>query len=557
MPPDEAWRFLQVLIGKLGRTQWQLSLARSVRSSTMSLALLRPLEAVAAIPALLEEEGGDFLMSGMAEGLANAKPFDPVGAALAELSGPHLLRLLLAARSLAALALGGDFGIEPALEAGVEQVELNERSEARRRLTQHLVGDRHAGLLRLFLSSAPGDDVVAEAERLRLANALEQSDLNDVIVEAARRTGASTGVRQVVAKAARSPIVDSMLRSLLEPTAADIDWILDGLREADGRRQQQLLLDVLGSASSDQLRSIVARPGVLAKSVDLLGAEVGATELLARIAESVPMEARDLVALVVRILPNVPGRRGSAIAAKALETALGRDFAPDRDRLLAGLLDRAGGELDGARSIVSGVAQGIERALASRNLILFDGAAPATRIELLKVPEMLADAVIGRHVLDLSYEASEAVGRLLWDAEAIDMRGFLRGSAKLLPFAMRERGRAASPIIASAFPSVYRELQQEGRPDFASFVFPFFDWDRSKTARRELAQALLTSKWRPRDIALAAARAGDAERILRQVAKRESGPAVIASISKEIDTVSEPWRSQINRAIREIAKDAI
>ena len=554
MQPAQAWRFLQVLIGKLGRTQWQLSLARSVRSSIISLARRQPLEAVAAVPSLLEEEGGDFLMSGIAEGLAGAEPFEAVGKGLAELPEQYLLRLLLGARELASSALGANFGIESKLLAAIEQTEPPQQVEAGRRFLQLLVADRHSELLRFFLFKVSGDIVVAEAERLRCANRLEQPALNAVVVEAAREAGVAAGVRQVVVLAGRSPAADAMLRSLLDPTAADVDWVLDGLNRADGRRQW-LLEDVLGSASNDQLRSIVGRPGILVRILDLLGADDGPTELLAQIAETVPMEAGDLVRLVTRILPKVQGRRGSTIAAKALEKVLGREFGPERDKLVADLLDRAGGELDGARSIGAGAARGVEFGLASRNLVLFDRAAPATRMEFLKVPETLADEIVGRHVLDLSYEASEAVGRLLWDSSPIENPSFLRAAAKLLPFAMRENRRPASPIIAAAFPPVYRELQQESLPNFLSFIFPLLDWDRCKIARKELAEALLKSTWRPRDIALAAARAGDPERILRRVAKREHGPAAIAAIEKEIGTIPDPWGWQVGKAIREIAKD--
>lgn len=133
--------------------------------------------------------------------------------------------------------------------------------------------------------------------------------------------------------------------------------------------------------------------------------------------------------------------------------------------------------------------------------------------------------------------------------------GFLRSGAKLLPFAMREKGSVASPIIAAAFPWVYRELQQENMPDFLSFVFLFLDWDRCKIARKELAEAFLKSKWRPRDIALAAARAGDAERILRQIEKREHGPSAIASIESEIDTIPVPWRMDVRKALKHITKN--
>ncbi|RWG58488.1 MAG: hypothetical protein EOQ64_07875 [Mesorhizobium sp.] len=116
---------------------------------------------------------------------------------------------------------------------------------------------------------------------------------------------------------------------------------------------------------------------------------------------------------------------------------------------------------------------------------------------------------------------------------------------------------SASPIVAAVFPSVYRELQQDSIPDFLSIVFLFMDWDRCKIARRDLAETLLSSKWRPRDIALAAARAGDPERILRNVARRPGGQAAIASMEKELGSIADPWRAQVRKAIKDAKGDGL
>ena len=134
---------------------------------------------------------------------------------------------------------------------------------------------------------------MAETDRLQKENGLQQVALNDVIVEAAQRSGASRATRQVVAAAERSLATDGMLLALLEPTAADVDWILDDLWEIGW--MVVLAAGRAGSASHDQLRSIIARPGILAKVVDLVGGDESATELLALIIETVPMDAGDLV----------------------------------------------------------------------------------------------------------------------------------------------------------------------------------------------------------------------------------------------------------------------
>jgi hypothetical protein len=272
--------------------------------------------------------------------------------------------------------------------------------------------------------------------------------------------------------------------------------------------------------------------------------------LLGRIAENVPMDPENFLDLVLRVLPNLKDRRAVDLAARGLEAGLGREFGTSRDAAMGILLEAAGKDLDGARAIRVGLSAGVPLDLASRNLILFDASAPAVRARFLKEPEALADAMTGRHVLDISYEAAEAAGRLLWDADATDHRAFIRASATLLPFAMRERRRPASALIAAAFPPVYQELRQERLPDFLSFMFLFLDWDRCKIARRELAEAFSTSDWRATDIALAAARAGDAERILKHIARRENGPDALVEIKRDIASIPSPWRQKVEQAVK-------
>jgi hypothetical protein len=50
------------------------------------------------------------------------------------------------------------------------------------------------------------------------------------------------------------------------------------------------------------------------------------------------------------------------------------------------------------------------------------------------------------------------------------------------------------------FQPVYRELQKERLPDFLGLVFLFLDWDRCKSARRELIEAFFRSDWLGTDL---------------------------------------------------------
>lgn len=549
-PPAEAWRFLQLLITKLGNTRWRLSLARSIRSLTSSFAAGHPADAVAAVPVLLREDGGDFLLSGIAQGLADVEPFRPVSRMLADLSGQDLMKIMLATPELLPMALGSDAGIEGPLAESLAQATADERSQAHRRMLPHLMADRHSDLLRDCLSQFSADEIAFEADHLRRMNGLRSFALNDVVVEAAHRTGAARVVRDVVIEAEPSGPVDAMMKDLLQPAPSDVDWILDALDDDDPRRST-LLHGVLLGASAGQLRTIVDRPESLSRILAAIHGRAGSSELLARIVESVPLPAKDLLPLVAEILPDLSGRRGSVLAAKCLEEALVRKPDPAHDRLLKNLLDRAGGEMDGARAIRAGLTAA-STAIINRNLIALDTAAPVTRKRLLAEPELLANAIMARGTLDISYQAAEAASRLLWDSASVNKRGYVRAAARLLPYVMEQKGPSASALLVAVFPPVYRELQQERLPDFLSFVFMFMDWDRCKIARKALAEAALHSKWRPRDVAFAAARAGDAERILRAIAKRDRGQSFLTSVRNDITSIPEPSKKQVRRAIKEI-----
>jgi len=406
------------------------------------------------------------------------------------------------------------------------------------------------------MADASTEIIAIEAERLKNANDFTAIALNDVLVDAAQRVGEILPLREAVAKARQSQQSNTMLRRLLEPNIADVRWILSEIESTDVRRPT-LLIDVLASASKQKLCSIFGEPDILEGVLRAIEDLPAATEVLARIVENVPLQPANQIALVMRILSRIDGPRAGRIAVIGLEAALSRALVREREKIVSTLLDRAGEQLDSIHILEIGAGKEVPADLASTNLILFDKSQPVVRSKFLKNPMALANTILGRGKLDLSYEGSEAVGSLLWDSAAIDHYGFRFACAKLLPLATSTKAKAASPIIAAAFPSAYRELQKESLPEVLSYMFLFLDWDRSKVARRELARALLSSHWRPRDIALAAARAGDADRIIRSISKQDNGTLAIASIEREADSIPDPWKLQIKKVIKDLRKDPI
>lgn len=62
----------------------------------------------------------------------------------------------------------------------------------------------------------------------------------------------------------------------------------------------------------------------------------------------------------------------------------------------------------------------------------------------------------------------------------------------------------------------------------------------------------MRSNWQVIDIVLAAARADDAERILRQIEKRMGRSFLLENVTKNLSKIPEPWRLQVRGALKSL-----
>jgi hypothetical protein len=347
-----------------------------------------------------------------------------------------------------------------------------------------------------------------------------------------------------------------MLTVLMEPKKEDVRWLIEQSFFSNERRRA-LLLTLVGTAPAQELANIFSGLTLLPELLRIIGhMDEAAAEALAKILENLPLVTSDVLDLLLKVLPNIKGQRAEHLAARGLYAGLGLEIGTSRDTVMQSLLEKAGKDLDAAKAVRAALSTKVPSEIASQNLILFERTRPAVRAQFVKVPQALAESIIARRVLDLSYEAANAAGRLLWDASTENRPGFAQTAAMLLAFAMREHRQPASALIAATFPSVYRELQQESIPDFLAVMYTFLDWDRCKIARRELAAEFSRSEWLATDIALAAARAGDTTRILKRIARSKNGQSVLMAIECDIEQIQLPWRRTIQQTLTELRKEA-
>lgn len=551
MKPSDAWRFFVALADKLSDLRLTLSTAKSIRETAVNLTVAHPSEAIEILPSFLGDERRVLMTSSVGEGLARVLD-TRIADRLRNLDAPDLLGILFASPKLAKRALSDYPGIASALAEVLDQADIDNRIEARHHLLRFLVTDQHADLARILFADLDSAGLISEAYHLFETNRLGSESMRMAIVEHARKVNAVEEVREAVAAFGDGAGVDAILASMLRTTVADLAWVLT-THHLSLEQRLKLVRRLVRQASADDFstmfehgRNVTATVGLLTAGADKY------PDLLSKIAVHAPMEPAVLVDLTLRILPELKRSATIEPAERALDAALCSDVGSRESDAIDILLHHLGSDLDGTRALRIGLDYDVSPSIASRNLIALNRAPTDARRRVLLSIEEMGIAIVGRYRLDLSLEAVEAAASLLWDSNAVSHGASLMASSKLLPFLLHARHDPASPLIAAAFPLIYKELQRNSVRDFLSLIITFVEWDKCKVARRRLVNAFLNSDWRATDIALAAARAGDAERILSRISREARGEKAISTIENEIELIPPPWQQQVRSAVLDI-----
>lgn len=549
MKAEDAWRYLGALIQKLEGLSPSMSVVKSIRTAAVELASRYPVETIELLSSLKVEPQRKLLVSAAADGLARSLDHS-VAELVSRLNGDDLLDLLFASSQLAKGTVGSLPVFSSALAGALRTAEYGVREEARRRLLGLLVDDFQAEPAQLLINDLDAEDLIKEAAHLNTVNRLSSSEIRSILVERARELQADTALREAVNAMDQSTGADALVESTLRQIPADLEWLLASAALKPMRRVK-LIRSLLATATPLQLRNMLADQDTLGETLALLkAASVFDADLLSRIAYDVTMPPSRYIALVIDLIPHLKGdRRGSELIAKAIELALPQHPNEVSSTILDQLLAATGNKLDGGKAMRVGLQRGVLQESASRNLVSFDRAPAGTRKLLLTGIEEMAVALTGRRQLDISTEAAEAAGRMLWESRLVTTNGFTRASIILLPFVLGDRREAASPLIAAAFPPIYWELGKDSMVDPLRYVFVFFDWDKRKSARRRLIDSFAHSEWRISDIATAAVRAGDPVRILGRVAREHDGDKALRNLLADLKQVPDEVRIPIRAAL--------
>lgn len=546
LPEADAWAFLGAIATKM-RARPMPAGRNAVAAAAETLAARAP-------------EGAVELLSGpeLTDVLADLLPRIAHGLSEAT-EGRSERALLLAPLELLLRLVAADGRLSERAAADGELVErIGEALEVEEpvlvdavatRLLPYLVEDWHLPAARPLVARLDGQGLAAEISHLGIANDFQASRLAELVIERARAVKAMEDVRASIVALTSSQRRDALLGSTLDPTVADVTWLL-GAPGLSSEMVIDLLTSLLRRADDHQLSAILSQPGLDAEVLARM--QGGTPDLLERavLACELPIDA--FVQMADLVLAKADAETRIRVAVKALGRCLPTRFDGDETSFLTKVLGIVGEQLDGAWVVRAGLGWDVPASVVSRNMVVLHKAPRPARIRIVRSIVGLAQTICDRRTIDFNAAAAEACAHLMFEAEKAAPRALLDAAARILPMLMRHRREPISLMIAATFPIVYQELAKEDHaPDLLKFI-PFFDWDRCKAARHELVDAFMSSSWSPADLALTACRCGDAGKILRRVAKSYGGEGYIERVAKEIDHLPDECRSTVERAISNI-----
>lgn len=543
LPPEDGWRFLKALVEKLSDVSLAPSLVVPLREAASTLTRRAPVKAVEWTSALADRKAFDLLIGGIAAGLAVVFDSEVVDE-LRRLDERVLLALVLSSDMLSKQVVLYAPALLEALAKAINAADEEIRKQALVRFARFLVEDSQEPLAHVLFADLRSTEVMEQVKILYGANQLQSVKLRELLVQRASVLGIQVQLRDLVCSLGNEDSILETIEALLSPNSEDLDWLLDTpklTREAKKRLLQKVLL----LASPRAVSTLFNTDSPIEDAISLLDDHI---DLILKVIEHASISSREMVRLMLPLL-GLPGANiDNKVRERVFEASLQVE-SPEAEAVLNTTLEQLGSRVNGKRAFHVGLRRGTSSAVVSRNLIAFNRSAPA-RVSFLGAVEEMADTLVARSQLDVSVEAAEATAAILWDAREVNYSSHVRASAVMMAFLLRSRGEAASRLIAVTFAPVYQELKRESVPDLFRFMFLFVDWDKCKAARQSLVSAFMRSDWRPIDIALAAVRAHDADKIFELIAQERGGHSALDSMEHDINLLPPAWQKDVLHALR-------
>lgn len=349
-------------------------------------------------------------------------------------------------------------------------------------------------------------------------------------------------------------MTDTAILQLSGSEPADLTWLLR--EDMSGDRRAALLSAWIARLDDRQLDAALSTGGQVTAALSALAFTPSAfVETLVRVLTRPVVPAKTLVEVGVPLYPHLSGKARQSLS-NALTFRAVTEPALSEPGLVERILGLTAAEHDLSALMTAGIARAGDGGSASRILVAFDNSPPPVRRNVVARIELLAGAVVSRRKFDLSAAGAQALANLV-EAAGPSNNAHSRACSQLLPIAMAASAGPASPLVIATFPAVYRELRKDSDGFDLWKLFGFTDWDKCKTARRDLVRVFLQSKWPPLDFAKAVESTPDPERFFKRLLKEKGGLAYFKRIAGESSKLMPGTRTALSNAAKAIGKNGV
>lgn len=559
MPPEEAWGFIRALFGKTASLPARADIWDNIAESASALTR-RDLDAAFAAIARIEESAGiegSLLIDAVAANLDEAKP-ETLEAGLDRLSDGQIVEFCVrseACRRAVMATSSAAAGRSLVARLGDGLAGSPDKAQALMPSLLPLIErPPHASLLPLLLQDARDVDIQTAIETIWANETAHDPAIAAPLCTLAASRNIRSQARTSFARAGSDAMTDTAILQLSGSEPADLAWLLR--EDMGGDRRATLLSAWIARLDDRQLDAALSTGGQGTAALSALASTSSASaETLVRVLTRPVVSARTLVEVGVPLYPRISGKARQNLS-DALTFRAVTEPALSEPGLVQRILGLTAGEQDLSALMTAGIARAGDGGSASRVLVAFDTSPPSVRRNVVARIEPLAGAVVSRRKFDLTAAGAQALANLI-EAAGPSNNAHLRVCLQLLPFAMAAPAGPASPLVIATFPAVYRELRKDSDGFDLWKLFGFTDWDKCKTARRDLVRAFLQSKWPPLDFAKAVASTPDSERFFKRLLKEQGGLAYFKRIAGESSKLMPGTRTALNNAAKAIGKNGV
>lgn len=553
MTAKERLEFLLALVGKFPYERLPLKQLTKVRNAIASITTIQPQLALD----LLKQESSPraaespIVTAGFGDGLATAKDIE--SQPILMLSNEKLLRLAAYSTPFARYLLAPASTHESSsrvtrLIECLSHPETDLYGRARRRIIPLLTAPMHAPILRLCVRDISPARLVRIVNTIWSSTSFSVAEFDSPLCDAAKGEAGMAALRSSILDKPESADANRFLLRTIRLYPEDVTWLTDNECVSAGRKIE-LLQKVLEDASDENITALARDTSTVHKIDDALHYKISTCSgPLARLLRLSNLPTDYFLDRVATILPFLDNRARKEIS----ETALNRGLASgpsSADSMLRQLVTTAGRELSPRNlATIATPAQATADRISANIIILNESPSNIRRGILLNIEE-LTDRLIRRHGTSLSAAALEAWSDLLRDSGSINKAGQLRAASNALSFALSNVRARVSPLVVSTFPIVDAELKTE-REAPSLLTFFFTDWDRCKTARKDLIRAFLRSNWPPSDLIRAVIPTGDLPVVLRMLQNERDSDRFLSALRNDVQRLPLEQRNRIEPALK-------